>query len=123
MKKYKYPDEKASFMPGNANSAHLDPSQYQKIVDALINALKDEDWSVRNAAVEALGKLRDSKAVNHLINDLWNKRQEIRREAIRVLGTNCKRCCSFFLFQLGEKDLKKNYDIYDVYPSKMRMVI
>ncbi|MGQ9908138.1 MAG: HEAT repeat domain-containing protein, partial [Candidatus Flexifilum sp.] len=52
----------------------------------LIGCLKDGDWDVRQAAVEALEKLGDRQAVALLIDCLKDRDWEVRRAAAEMLG-------------------------------------
>ncbi len=54
---------------------------------ALIQALQHDEWLVRLHAVEALGKLRSSDAVEPLLRALFNDRDSaIREDVVRALG-------------------------------------
>ena len=54
---------------------------------ALIQALQHEEWLVRLHAVEALGKLNSSDAVEPLLQALFNDRDSaIREDVVRALG-------------------------------------
>ena len=54
-------------------------------VKPLIAALKDESFSVRRAAAEALGKIGDPRAVEPLIDALQDKEWFVRRTAAEAL--------------------------------------
>ena len=54
---------------------------------ALIQALQHDEWLVRLHAVEALGKLKSSDAVEPLLQALFNDRDSaIREDVVRALG-------------------------------------
>ncbi|UCD55246.1 MAG: HEAT repeat domain-containing protein, partial [Candidatus Omnitrophota bacterium] len=55
-------------------------------VPALITALKDGNSSVQQRAVEALGKIGDSRAVPHLITALKDEHCLVRERAAEALG-------------------------------------
>jgi len=48
-----------------------------RAVNPLIDALKDEDRWVREAAAEALASIRDPGAVNPLIDDLKDEDEDL----------------------------------------------
>ncbi|MBD2514033.1 HEAT repeat domain-containing protein, partial [Nostoc sp. FACHB-973] len=58
----------------------------QQAVSALINALQDEDSSVRSIAAEALGKIGNQQAVSALINALQDEDSSVRSIAAEALG-------------------------------------
>lgn len=51
-------------------------------VDVLTDALRDDDWEVRHAAAEALGKIRHLRAVGYLRENFVDERVWPVREAI-----------------------------------------
>ena len=53
---------------------------------ALLNALKDNDFSIRMNAAEALGLMRDRRAVEPLIHALKDTVESVRGEAVTALG-------------------------------------
>lgn len=55
-------------------------------VEELIAFARNEDWSVRWTAVEALGDLRDPRAFEPLRNALWDSNADVRVAAARALG-------------------------------------
>ncbi len=55
-----------------------------RAVPHLLRALGDEDWRVREAAAEALGKIGDPQAVPHLIQALGD--EDVRWAAAEALG-------------------------------------
>ncbi|MCC2640209.1 MAG: uncharacterized protein K0S45_622 [Nitrospira sp.] len=56
-------------------------------VSPLLLALEHEEWLVRLHAVEALGKLKSSDAVDPLLRTLFNDRDSaIREDVVRALG-------------------------------------
>ena len=55
-------------------------------VGALAAALADGDWVVRYRAAEALGKIRDARAVTALIRALGDERDHVRYMAAKGLG-------------------------------------
>jgi|GEM_PF-1970110 len=55
-------------------------------IEVLLEALKDKQWVVRWSATEALGKLKDPRAVEPLIKALKGKDLDVRRRAARELG-------------------------------------
>jgi len=54
--------------------------------EALVEAARDEDASVRKHAVQALGNLSDKRALNTLLNALADGDRSVRRQAVRALG-------------------------------------
>ena len=56
-----------------------------RVVPALLEALKDEDVDVRQAAAEALGKLGDSRSVPALVEALKDEIADVRRTAAEAL--------------------------------------
>ena len=54
-------------------------------VEALIVALKDEEWIIRQGAAEALGKIQDVRAVEPLIKALDDENQRVREAANKAL--------------------------------------
>lgn len=54
-------------------------------VNSLIAALKDEDPNVRAGAAKALGRIKDRRAVQPLINTLRDGASEVRWEAVHAL--------------------------------------
>ena len=55
-------------------------------VEALIQALKDEDSDIRSGVADALSVIRDRKAVEPLILALDDESWEVRRAAVMALG-------------------------------------
>lgn len=55
-------------------------------VDPLIMAIRDRDFDVRRAVVEALGKIGDQKATPYIISALDDPEKEVKIAAIRALG-------------------------------------
>jgi len=55
-------------------------------VEALIQALKDTTWSVRENAAEALGEIGDARAVEALIQALKDQSGSVRANAAWALG-------------------------------------
>ena len=56
-----------------------------KGIDSLILALEDENWMVRKAAIEVLGKIKNSLVVEVLIFMLSDTEQEVRHAALKTL--------------------------------------
>ena len=56
------------------------------VVDALLNALRDEAWQVREEAAATLGKLRTAHAGEALIAALADDYWQVRLQAARALG-------------------------------------
>ena len=71
------------FCAGNTATVRADE------VNELINQLKDKDWLVQVVAVEVLGKIGDSRAVELLIAVLkdkdWRIRKNVRKQAALAL--------------------------------------
>lgn len=59
-----------------------------RAVEALIGALRDEDWKVRDAAVGALGRLGDLRAVEALIEALHDGHPADRGKVTEALATS-----------------------------------
>ena len=55
-------------------------------VEPLIQALKDEHWDVRRKAAWALGNIGDAKAIGPLIQALRDEYPDVREEAAWALG-------------------------------------
>jgi len=55
-------------------------------VQPLITALRDETWWAREAAAEALGELKDVRAVQPLIAALKNLNADVQEAAVEALG-------------------------------------
>jgi hypothetical protein len=58
----------------------------QRVVDALIDGMNDRELQVREAAIQALGRLGSKKAVPFLIKKLRDKNFSIRISVVRSLG-------------------------------------
>ena len=58
----------------------------ERTVEPLIQALKDENWSVRAEAASALGTIGDEKAVKSLIRALKDENWSVRAKAASALG-------------------------------------
>ena len=56
------------------------------VVDHLIDALKDDDWSVRKTSAKSLGEMGSQKAVEPLINTLQDDDWGVRCSAAKALG-------------------------------------
>jgi len=56
------------------------------VVEALLNALRDEAWQVREEAAATLGKLRTANASDALIAALADDYWQVRLQAARALG-------------------------------------
>jgi HEAT repeat protein len=54
-------------------------------VEPLIGALKDQDATVRGNAAEALGRIKDPRAVEALAAALTDKSKNVRKKAARAL--------------------------------------
>ncbi len=59
---------------------------HQRSVNALIEALEDDDSQVRKNAVRSLGKLRSKKAIPDLIELLDDEEGDLRNQVVRSLG-------------------------------------
>jgi len=55
-------------------------------IEVLVEALKDENSSVRESAAEALGELKDPRAVEPLIEALKDKEPAVQGSAAKALG-------------------------------------
>ncbi|EKF84996.1 HEAT repeat domain-containing protein, partial [Methanobacterium formicicum] len=55
-------------------------------VDHLVEALSDEDWSVRKFASKALGEIGNDAAVDPLIGMLTDEDWGVRVAAVKALG-------------------------------------
>ena len=58
----------------------------KEALEALIEALRDEDTVIRTEAAGALGGLRDSRAVEPLIRAIYDSQWEVRSNAALSLG-------------------------------------
>jgi len=54
---------------------NVEKMKAEKDVEGLIKALEDEDWDVRRKAAEALGEIKNAKAVESLTQALNKKCQ------------------------------------------------
>jgi HEAT repeat protein len=57
-----------------------------RIVEPLISCLKDQDWRIREKAVETLSYLGDARAVSPLLACLKDQKTEVQENAIDALG-------------------------------------
>jgi HEAT repeat protein len=57
-----------------------------KVIDILIEALKDERSEVRGKVAEALGEIRDARAVDALIEALKDMDRDVRKSVVEALG-------------------------------------
>jgi len=55
-------------------------------VEPLLQALEDEHWDVRRKAAWALGNIRDARAIEPLIQALRDEYPDVRRQAARSLA-------------------------------------
>ncbi len=55
-------------------------------VDSLIELLKDQNWIIRDGAVQALEKIRDTRAINPLIEALKDTNRKRISDALRSIG-------------------------------------
>ena len=60
--------------------------QVNQIVKRLIEALKDKDRDVRRDAANALGEIKDARAVEPLIKALKDEDNYVREQAAAALG-------------------------------------
>jgi len=67
-------------------SLGLSPVASQPIVDALLSALRDGAWQVREEAATTLGKLRAAQACDALIVALDDPYWQVRLKSARALG-------------------------------------
>jgi HEAT repeat protein len=58
----------------------------EESTDKLLETLEDQSWQVRHAALEALGNLREKRAVDPLIKHLRDENWRIRQGAAFALG-------------------------------------
>lgn len=58
----------------------------KKDVEELINALHHKKWKIKKEAAEALGKLKDTSAINPLINALDIDNEDVQKAVIKALG-------------------------------------
>lgn len=63
----------------------LGKMQDKRAVDALINALKDEDYAIKGACAIALGNIGDERATRPLIDLLRDPEALVRKEAVKSL--------------------------------------
>ncbi|MGC9517798.1 MAG: HEAT repeat domain-containing protein [Methanomicrobiales archaeon] len=70
----------------NFLKTRIERLEEKKDVDGLIDALYDENDSVRIEAVNALGRIRDPKAVEPLLINFKDKNKELRLKIARSLG-------------------------------------
>ncbi len=55
-------------------------------IEKLINALDHKNWKIRKKAAEALGKIKDTSAINPLITALRDRNEEVQKKAMKALG-------------------------------------
>lgn len=72
----------------------------QKSVLPLLNILDDPDWVVRYRAAEALGLIKDARAVNPLTRKLKDPKDHVRYMAAKGLGFFQDKELSFSLIPL-----------------------
>jgi HEAT repeat protein len=56
------------------------------VVEFLMQALKDDSWTVRKAAAQSLGQMRDARAVEPFIAALEGGTEDVRKAAAKALG-------------------------------------
>ena len=66
-------------------SSRCEPSSKDRVAE-LIKQLKDGNWIVRESAVEALGEIRDGRAVEPLVKTLKDADDDVREGAAEALG-------------------------------------
>jgi hypothetical protein len=76
----------------------------QRVVAALIDGMNDRELQVREAAVQALGRLRNKEAVPFLIEKLGDRSFTIRVSAIRSLGQIRDQKATPFLRNIADGD-------------------
>jgi hypothetical protein len=76
----------------------------ESVVDALIDGMNDRELQVREAAVQALGRLRNEKAVPFLIEKLSDRNFSIRISAVRSLGQIKDQKAVPFLKDIADRD-------------------
>src|SRR3990172_917616 len=62
------------------------PSSKADEVDTLIQKLKDKNWNVQQSAAEALGVIKDARAVEPMIAALKDEDSDVRKRAAAALG-------------------------------------
>lgn len=55
-------------------------------VEPLISVLNDESWCIRSTAVDALGRLKDTRAIHPLISAMKDENLTVRREAADAIN-------------------------------------
>ncbi|SLM46955.1 conserved protein of unknown function [Nitrospira japonica] len=77
-------------------------------IPSLLTALADADWLVRLHAVEALGKMKSSAAVEPLLSALFNDRDAaVREDIVRALGQiGDGRAVEFLMLAMKEPGLR-----------------
>jgi len=76
-----------------------------RAVEPLINALEDDERTVRHSAAYALGKIRDRRAVEPLIKALEDENSKVRRWAAYALGKiRDRRAVEALIKTLGDED-------------------
>src|SRR5207302_1588457 len=82
-----------SLLPTVLHRLGLTPEQPQPEMsaDELIAKLKSDDWTMRAAAVRALGKLETAAPVELLVSALNDKDATVRAAAVHVLGNMGRR--------------------------------
>ena len=71
--------------PETAAAVRLLAAAGPKAVDPLLGMLKDADWQARWVAVQALGRLRDRRAIAPLIEALADPHFYVRKDAGEAL--------------------------------------
>lgn len=100
-------ETKAVALEGLGEMADLIPAEKkEKIIDILLNSLNNEE--VREEAIVSLGKIKDKKAIPHLIKLFEDSSKEIKKMIVRSLGEIGGKQVQEFLSQTlkEEKEIK-----------------
>lgn len=88
----------------------LGESKTPNAVPELIHALESESGNVRRLAASALGKIRDTRAVESLLKLLEHEsKPQVRQYAVKALGTICDIRAGALLQQIAENEDEMYY--------------
>lgn len=73
-------------MPFNLFKPNVEKMKGKRDIVGLIKRLSNKDTQVRQAAAQALGVIKDAKAVEPLIEALKDESCSVREEAAKALG-------------------------------------
>lgn len=88
----------------------LGESKSSSAIPELITALKSEDGNARKLAASALGKIKDSQAVQPLMDLLANEtKPQVRQYAVKALGSTGDSRAIDLLIKIAENESEQSY--------------